>query len=50
MFGPSSLPVMVAQPAKDMQTEELPRWSGITDTKHSTTSGSNDEKDLYVCP
>jgi len=30
---------------KDMQTEQLLCWSGMTDfTKHSTTSGSNKEQ------
>jgi len=28
---------------KDMQTEQLPCWSGMTDTEHSTTSSSNEE-------
>jgi len=26
-----------------MQTEQLLCWSGMTDTEHSTTSGSNEE-------
>jgi len=42
-LGPSSLPVVVAQP-KDMQTEQLLCWSGMTDTEHTTTSGSNEEE------
>jgi len=36
---PSSLPVVVAHwPSltKDMQTEQLLHWSGMTDTEHST--------------
>jgi len=28
---------------KDTQTEQLLCWSGMTDTEHSTTSGSNEE-------
>jgi len=39
-LGPSSLPV-----AKDMQTEQLLCWSGMTDTEHSTTSSSNEEEE-----
>jgi len=27
-----------------MQTEQLLCWSGMTDTEHSTTSSSNEEK------
>jgi len=27
---------------KDMETEQLLYWSGMTDTEHSTTSGSNE--------
>jgi len=27
-----------------MQTEQLLCWSGMTDTKHSTTSGSSEEE------
>jgi len=27
---------------KDMQTEQLLCWSGMTDTEHSATSGSNE--------
>jgi len=27
---------------KDMQTEQLLCWSGMTDTEHTTTSGSNE--------
>jgi len=29
---------------KDMQTEQLLCWSGMTDTEHSTTSSSNEEE------
>jgi len=29
---------------KDMQTEQLLCWSGMTDTEHSTTSGSNEDE------
>jgi len=32
---------------KDMQTEPLPCWSGISDKEHSVTSRSN-EKKAYV--
>jgi len=31
---------------KDMQTEQLLCWSGMTDTEHSTTSGSNEEEEV----
>jgi len=44
-LGPSSLPVVVAQPQKNMQTEQLLFWSGMKDTEHSTTSGSNEKED-----
>jgi len=33
---------------KDMQTEQLLCWSGVTDTEHSTTSSSN-EVDQHNC-
>jgi len=32
-LGPSSLPVVVVQPDKMQQTEQLLCWSGMTDTK-----------------
>jgi len=35
LWGPISL-------TKDMQTEQILCWSGMTDTEHSTTSGSNE--------
>jgi len=35
--GPCSL-------IKDMQAEQLLCWSSMTDTKHSTTSSSNEEE------
>jgi len=41
-LGSSILPVVVVQPDEDMQTEPLLCWSGMTDTDHSTTSGSNE--------
>jgi len=28
---------------KDMQTEQLQCWSGMTNTEHNTTPGSNEE-------
>jgi len=28
-----------------MQTEQLLCWSGMTDTEHGTTSGSNEEEE-----
>jgi len=31
---------------KDMQTEQLLCWSGMTDAEHSTTSSSNEEEEL----
>jgi len=43
-LGPSSLLVVVAHLTKDMQTKQLLCWSGMTDTEHSTTSGSNEEE------
>jgi len=46
-LGPSSLPVVVAQLTKDIQTEQLLFWSGMTDTEHSVTSGSNEEENLF---
>jgi len=42
MWMASSLPVLVAQPDEDMQTEQHLCWSGMTDSVHST-SGSNEE-------
>jgi len=39
----SSLPVVVASLTKDMQIEQFLCWSGMIDTEHSTTSGSNEE-------
>jgi len=36
-LGPSSLPVVVPSLTKDMQTEQLLCWSGITDTEHTTS-------------
>jgi len=30
---------------KDMQSEQLLCWSGITDIEHSTTTGSNEEEE-----
>jgi len=44
---PSSLPVVIAQLTKDMQTEQYLCWSGMTDTEHSTTSGSNEVVVVY---
>jgi len=29
---------------KDLQTEQLLCWNGMTDTEHSTTSGSNKDE------
>jgi len=48
ILGPSSLPVVVAQLTKDMQTEQLLCCSGMTDTEH-TTSGLNDEAKIICC-
>jgi len=31
-----------------MQTEQLLCWSGMTDTAHITTSGSNEEEETLV--
>jgi len=61
-LGPSSLPVVVAQPderhanraasvlslTKDMQTEQLLCWSGMTDTEHSTKFSSNEEESIVA--
>jgi len=42
-LGPNSLyPLWWSSLTKDMQTEQLLCWSGITDTEHTTTSGSNE--------
>jgi len=40
---PSSLLVVVPSLTKDMQTEQLLCWSGMTDTEHSKTANSNEE-------
>jgi len=45
ILGPSSLPIVVAQPKKDIQTKQLLCWSGMTETENSTTSGSNEERE-----
>jgi len=42
ILGPSSRPIMVAQPGEGHATEQLLCWSGMTDTEHTTT-GSNEE-------
>jgi len=34
-LGPSSLPVVVAQPDERLQTEQLLYWSGMKDTENS---------------
>jgi len=44
-LGPSSLSVVVASLMKDMQTEQLLCWSGMTNTEHSTTPSSNEEEE-----
>jgi len=44
ILRPSSLSVLVAQPDESHETEQFLFWSGKTDTEHSTTSGSNEEK------
>jgi len=31
-----------------MQSEQLLCWSGMTDTKHSSTSGSNEEEERVI--
>jgi len=33
---------------KDMQTEQLLCWSGMTNTEHSTTSSSNEKEHILV--
>jgi len=33
---------------KDMKTQQLLCWSGMTDTEHSKTSGSNEEDRIIV--
>jgi len=64
-LGTSSLPVVVAQPderhanrtasvlewyeTKDMQTEQLLCWSGMTDTEHSAIFGSNEALKVKEC-
>jgi len=42
-LGPSSLPVVVVRLTKDMLTEQLLCWSGMTGTEHKTTSSSSEE-------
>jgi len=42
-LAPTALPNLT----KDMQTEQLLCWNGMTDTEHSTTSGLNEEKVQY---
>jgi len=43
-LGLSSLAVVVWATTKDMQTEQLLCWSGMTDAEHSETSGSKKKK------
>jgi len=43
-LGPRSLTLWWFSLTKDMQTEQLLCWSGMTDTENSTTSGSNEEE------
>jgi len=45
IFGPSSLPVVVAHPDNKLANRTALCWSGMTDTEH-TTSGSNEEGQL----
>jgi len=41
----------LANLTKDMQTEQLLCWSGMTDTEHRTTSSSNEERlSLKILP
>jgi len=42
-LGPSSLPVVVAQP--DERHANRAAWSGMTDTEHSKISSSNEEEE-----
>jgi len=42
-LGSSSLPVVVAQPDERHANRTASCWSGMTDTEHSTTSGSYKE-------
>jgi len=41
-LGPSSYPLWWPSLTKDKQTEQHLCWSGMTDTEHTTTSGSNE--------
>jgi len=43
ILGPSCLLIWWPSLMKDMQIEQCLCWSGMTDTEHSTTSGSNEE-------
>jgi len=46
ILGPSFVyPLWWPSLTKDMQTEQLLRWSGMTNTEH-TTSSSNEEEDF----
>jgi len=42
---PSSLLLWWPSLTKDIQTEQLLFWSGMTDTEQSTTSSSNEEEE-----
>jgi len=45
-WGQAVYPLWWPSLTKDMQTEQLRCWSGMTDTEHSTTSGSNEEEEM----
>jgi len=42
ILGPSSLPIVVAQPDKDIQTEQLLRWEWYDSHTAYSTTGSNE--------
>jgi len=43
LLGQAVYPLWWPSLTKDMQTEQLLCWSGMTDAEHSTTSSSNEE-------
>jgi len=47
LCGQAVYPLWWPSLTKDMQTEELLCWSGMTDTEHSATSSSNEEDVSY---
>jgi len=48
ILRPSSPSLWCLSQTKDMQTDQLLCWNGITDTERSTTSSSNEEEHLHL--